>query len=108
MTYYPHLELSSNTLAGAVAEAALHDLQVNNFTFPGFPQISVKSSDAKIFTVTLTWLTPDKSVSFDLTATEAKTAVKRFHQKKGYDPAIFPKVQDALVKLEGAVSSSEI
>lgn len=100
MTYYPHLELSSNTLAGAVAEAALHDLQVNNFTFSGFPQIAVKSSDAKIFTVTLTWLTPENSVSFELTVGEAKAAVKRFHQKKGYDPAIFPKIQSALVELE--------
>jgi hypothetical protein len=104
MTYYPHLELSSNTLAGAVAEAALHDLQVNRFTFPGFPQVSVKSSDAKIFTVSLTWLERESSVSFDLTAKEAKAAVQRFHQRKGYDPAIFPKVQDALVQLEGLVS----
>ena len=104
MTYYPHLELSSNTLAGAVAQAALHDLQVNNFTFPGFPQISVKSADAKIFTITFSWLTADCSVEFDLTASEAKAAVKRFHQKKGHDPAIFPKVQDALVNLDRLVA----
>jgi hypothetical protein len=32
MTYYPDLELSSCQVAGAIAEAAIHDLRVNNFT----------------------------------------------------------------------------
>lgn len=95
---------SPAALAGAVAEAALHDLQVNNFTFPGFPQITVAVTNPEVITVTLTWLAPENSVSFDLTTLEAKEAVKKFDGKKGFDRAIFPKVQDALVRLEGVVS----
>ncbi|WP_028840209.1 hypothetical protein [Thermomonas fusca] len=95
---------SPAVLAGAIAEAALHDLQVNNFTFPGFPQITITITSPEVIAVTLTWLELQNSVSFDLTTLEAKEAVKKFDGKKGYDRAIFPKVQDALVRLEGVVS----
>ena len=105
MTYFSNLGISSNLVAGAVAEAALHDLQVNHFTFPGFPQVLVVSPDSKTFTITLSWLSLDDTVSFELTAAEAKAAVKRFTQKDSYDKTIFPKVQDALVRLEAVVSN---
>ena len=54
MTYYSDLKLSDCEVAGAVAEAAIHDLRVNNFGFSGFPQIEV-SGDPGRFTVVLRW-----------------------------------------------------
>jgi hypothetical protein len=41
MTYYSDLGFSDCQVAGAVAEAALHELHVNHFGFPGFPQIDI-------------------------------------------------------------------
>lgn len=55
MTYFPELGLSSAQVAGAVAEAAVHDLRVNNFTFSGFPQIDVSGDPGGSFTVVLRW-----------------------------------------------------
>ena len=55
MTYYSDLGFSDSQVAGAVAEAALHDLRVNLITFPGFPQIEVSGDPSGFFTVVLRW-----------------------------------------------------
>jgi hypothetical protein len=79
-------------VAGTVAEAALHDLRVNNFGFPGFPQIDVSNGPGSSFTITMRW---NKAVSaqFQLSEAEAKSAVDKFTSGAGYDPVIFKKVQ---------------
>lgn len=106
MTYYPELGFSSCEVAGAIAEAAVHDLRVNLFSFPGFPQIAV-ASDAKatLFMVTLSWKDPKScSIEFQLSKAEAKAAVKKFKSGTGFDRAIFNRVQESLATLEGKAS----
>jgi hypothetical protein len=103
MTYYTDLGFSDCQVAGAVAEAAIHDLQVNLFTFSGFPQIEVSGDPGGYFTVELSWKKL-ASVQFQLSLAEAKSAVEKFRSRTGHDPAIFDKVQKALVELEGKAS----
>jgi hypothetical protein len=103
MTYYSDLGISSCQVAGAVAEAAIHDLRVNLFSFPGFPQIEVSGDPGGLFTVVLSWK-KHASMQFQLSEAEAKAAVKKFTSGAGYDPAIFKKVQGALIELEGKAS----
>lgn len=103
MTYYPHLKISDCEVAGAVAEAAIHDLQVNLFTFSGFPQIEVSGDPGGFFIVVLS-LKKASSTQFQLSQAEAKAAVKKFKAGTGDDPALFDKVQKALVELEGKAS----
>ncbi|QQQ00812.1 hypothetical protein [Lysobacter enzymogenes] len=105
MTYYASYGFSSYDVAGAVAEAVLHDIRVNCLGIQGFPQIQISRSDGFKFDVALGWHDSAKSsVRFSLTLSEAQSAVKKFRAKAGYDPAIFDRVQEALAKLEGAVS----
>jgi hypothetical protein len=103
MTYYSELGFSDCQVAGAVAEAALHDLRVNRFTFPGFPQINVSDDLDGCCTVVLRWHKAS-STQFQLSEAEAKAAVKKFTSGSGYDPAIFNRVQEALAELEGKAS----
>ncbi len=103
MTYDPDLGFSSVQVAGAVAEAAMHDLRVNLFKFPGFPQIDVSDDPDGSFTIVLSWK-KTSSVQFQLSKAEAKSAVKKFTSETGYDPVIFKKVQGALAELEGKAS----
>lgn len=103
MTYFPELGLSSAQVAGAVAEAAVHDLRVNNFTFSGFPQIDVSGDPGGSFTVVLRW-NKASSTQFQLSEAEARAAVEKFTSGAGYDPAIFDKVQRAVAELEGKAS----
>jgi hypothetical protein len=102
MAYYTDLESSDCEVAGAVAKAAIHDLRVNLFSFPGFPQIDVCDDPSGFFTVVLSWKTA--SAQFQLSEAEAKSAVKRFGSGTGHDPAIFNKVQRALWDLETKLS----
>jgi hypothetical protein len=103
MTYYTDLEFSDSQVAGAVTETALHDLRVNNFGFPGFPQVDVSCAPDDSFTVVISW-EKTASVQFHLSKAEAKSAAKKFTSGAGYDPAIFKKVQGALIELEGKAS----
>jgi hypothetical protein len=103
MTYYPELGLSSAQVAGAVAEAALHDLRVNLFSFSGFPQIEVSGDPGGLFTVVLHW-NKASSAQFQLSEAEARVAVKKFTSGAGYDPVIFDKAQKAVLDLEGKAS----
>ena len=103
MTYYSDLGFSDSQVAGAVAEAALHDLRVNLFTFSGFPQIKVSGDPGGFFTVVLSW-NKASSVWLQLSQAEAISAVKNFRSGTGHDPAIFDKVQRAVAELEGKAS----
>jgi len=103
MTYYPDFGFSDCQVAGAVAEAAIHDLRINHFIFSGFPQIDVSSDPGSFFTVVLCWK-QTASTRFQLSEAEAKSAAKKFRSRAGYGPAIFNKVQDALADLENKVS----
>jgi hypothetical protein len=68
-------------VAGAVAEAAIHDLRVNLFTYSGFPQIDVACLSDGVFDVTLSWET--YQTSFALTDDEATVAAKTFRAGTG-------------------------
>jgi hypothetical protein len=103
MTYYPDFGFSSCQVAGAVADAAIHDLRINHFSFPGFPQIEVTGAPDDSFTVVLRWK-QTASTQFQLSEAEVKSAVKKFMAGTGHDPAIFNKVQDALAELERKAS----
>ena len=103
MTYYTALGFSDSQVAGAVAEAALHDLRVNNFGFSGFPQIEVSGDPGGFFTVVLRWHKAS-STQFQLSEAEARAAVKKFRSRAGYDPALFDRVQRAVAELEGKAS----
>ena len=99
MTYYTDLGFSDSQVAGAVTEAALHDLCVNNFGFPGFPQIEVSGDPDGTFTVVLRW-NKAASMRFQLSEAEACAAVKKFKTGTGYDPILFDKVQKAVLDHE--------
>ena len=97
-------------VAGAVAEAAIHDLRVNLFTYSGFPQIDVSCvadgvADG-VFDVTLSWKTFE--TSFSLTDAEATIAAKTFKAGTGYERSIFDKVQSALAMLDGKVANPHL
>jgi len=98
MTYYPDFGFTGCQVAGAAAEADLHDLRVNLFRFPGFPQIDVSDDPGGSLTVVLHWK-KTASGQFQLSKAEAKSAVKKFTSGTGYDPAILNRVQ-ALADLE--------
>jgi len=74
---------------------------VNLFSFPGFPQVYVSEPIDDVFNITLSWnSSSENKVSFELTRAEAKTAAKAFKGGKGFDRAIFDRVQSALAELE--------
>ena len=101
MTYYHQENFSSSDVAGAVAEATIHDLRKNKSPIPGFPQIHVSDRVDDVFSITLSWNASSViTVSFELTNAEAKKAAKIFKKSKVFDPAIFKRVQSALAKLE--------
>lgn len=108
MTYYSQYNFSSADLAGAIAEAAMHDLRVNGFGFEGFPQIFVQAnSDWSGFQVTLSFNAQVTSeMYFEISLSEAKSAVGKFKSKSGYDHAIFDRVQIALAALEEKASEA--
>lgn len=105
MAFYPNLGFSSCELAGAVAEAAVHDLRMNLFSFSGFPQIDVSWDAEGVFSVALSW-NGEANVQFQLSKAEAKAAVKKFKDKSGFDRAIFDRVQEALAQLEWRASEA--
>lgn len=92
---------SNCEVAGAVAEAALHDLRVNLFAFSGFPQILVDHPVNDMFKISLIWSEGGVStVSIELTKAEAKASVKMFRDKQGYNKVIFDRIQEAIANLE--------
>jgi hypothetical protein len=103
MTYYTDLGFTDCEVAGAVAAAAIHDLRINHFSFPGFPQIEVTGAPDGSFTIVLCWKLTALA-QFQLSQAEAKVAAKKFRSRAGYDSTIFDKVQKALLDLEGKAS----
>ena len=93
-------------VAGAVAEAAIHDLRVNLFAYPGFPQIDVSCLADDVFDVTLSWKTSE--TSFSLTDAEATVVANTFKAGAGHERSIFDKVQSALAKLDGKVANPHL
>ena len=94
--------VSSCDIAGAVALCAIHDLEVNYFSYAGFPHIQVDDEKDRHFRVTLTVFREERiDVSFVITREEAFAAAKQFRAKKGYHTGIFDRVQDALSKTVG-------
>lgn len=106
-TFYQKQGISTCEIAGAVALAALHDLRVNLFAFPGFPQISVSEASKDQFTVTLSWTSETGktgSVAFELNEKAAFAAAKRFKKEHTHDVNIFEPIQKALAELEGNIA----
>ncbi|WP_423194613.1 hypothetical protein [Cupriavidus sp. H18C2] len=107
-TYYTTANVSTCDIAGAVAAAAIHDLTVNNFTFPGFPQILITESDDETFNVELSFERRGQRalVMLTLKRKEAFATAKHFTKNMGskHDPNIFERVQTALAELEGRIS----
>jgi len=104
MTYFTQERISSCEIAGAIADAAIHDCHINLFRFPGFPQIHVADPENDILKITLSWnLDTKNEVSFDLSCAEAIAAAKTFKAKKGVDMNIFDRVQSSIASLESKV-----
>ena len=101
MTYSPALGFSYCEVAGAVAEAAIHDLRVNLYSFSGFPQIYVSRKSDNVFNVVLTWKTYE--TQFQLSKAEARVAVQKFKSGTGFETSIFDRTQKALSALEGQI-----
>lgn len=96
---YQGLSFSSVHLAGAVAEAVLHDLRVNHLAIRGFPQIDVETNGPiSTFYVMLSW--NSTVVKFEISRAEAKSATDDFKKKKQFSPELFKHVQKALAHLE--------
>ena len=99
--YYQKLGLTSAGVAAIVAQAIIHDIEVNNLGLEGFPQIKVSHDGAaSIFTICLWW--EGFEFSFQLSDAEAIAAWKEFKSKpKTFHGASFDRIQNALANLEG-------
>jgi hypothetical protein len=104
MTNFTKDGVLSCQITGAIAEAAIHDLRINRFSFSGFPEINVPDPVDNIFTVTLSFQSHNESII--LTRAEAFAAAKKFNVNNGYDPIIFDRIQAALAALEGKMLAS--
>jgi len=102
MAHHSDRSLLHCEVAGAVAEAAIHDLRVNLFSFSGFPQIHVSRYSEDTLSVALRWETYE--TQFQLSNAEAKVAVNKFKSGTGFEPSIFDRVQAALAALDGKIS----
>lgn len=87
-------------VAGGIVNAALEDMRINNFLFPGFPQIHISEFTNNGCVVTISFFSQGES--FNLTYAEAEKTVKKFRGrgKIKYDPVILRYVQTAMGKLE--------
>lgn len=103
MTRYNSLGISSDQIAGAIAEIVIHDLRENRSSLAGFPQIGISSNKDYLFTVLLSWR--DFSVEIELSKSEAKGAAEKFKSKEGFDEVLFDRVQEAFAALELKVRS---
>ena len=103
MTYRNEFGSSCSQVAGAVAEAALHDLRGNFLSLSGFPQIDVSDAPGDAFTVVLRW-NKISSTPVHLSKAEARAAVKKFRSRTGYNDAFLDMARRALIELEGKAS----
>lgn len=99
-TYYAGLKISSGEVGGAVAEAVLHDIRLNQLGLQGFPQISVHRTEGR-FQILLSF--GDKQTEISLADNEAVAAVKAMRERKSYYEPVFDRIQHALARLEHLV-----
>jgi hypothetical protein len=102
MAYYVEEGFSSNQVAGAIAAAALHDLNVNAFAFDGFPGVQIRRSPFG-FSV---WLVhgKHKTKSMEIPISSGAELARSFQRKEQIEDEWFKKVQDLLVELERLTS----
>lgn len=92
---------TTNQVVGAVAEAMIHDLRVNNFTFSGFPHIDIEYQKYDVFKIRLNIESNGKKEAhFELSYSEAKAAAMMFSENRRMDRKIFKRVQSSLIALE--------
>lgn len=100
MTYYTNWQVTTNEIIGAVVTEMVHDLRVNNFTFTGFPEVTISDVNSEVFTVTMQVKEFDASVSFEIDNQTAKKAAKNFQNEKRTGGDLFKRVQKQLQNLE--------
>lgn len=98
MAYYEDEGFSSNQVAGAIAAAALHDLQVNNFAFDGFPGVEIRRSPFG-FSLRLVHGS-HKTATMEVGISAGKEMARSFQQREQIRDEFFKKVQELLVELE--------
>ncbi|WP_454674829.1 hypothetical protein [Achromobacter pestifer] len=108
-TYYAKENVSSCEIAGAVAAAALHDLDINLFALPAFPGIQVDEVDKENFRISM-FVQTQKGVasqSFVLSRPEAFNAARKLKKTKGHEDNLMDRVQEAIAQLERAYSEAK-
>lgn len=92
--------ITTNQVCGAIASAMLADLNVNNFSFQGFPEIQV-TYGAKAFQITLR--AGDAVVGpFSLNDKEGTKQARRFSETDSVTDSFHNAVQGWIVELESA------
>lgn len=94
-------KITSGEIGAAIAAAVIHDIRVNGLGVQGFPMIKVARFDSANFRITLSF--DDQDEEFLISVDAAKRSVELLRTDKGHNVHIFPVVQEALAKLEGAV-----
>ena len=103
MTYYFQDKFTTNQVAAAIAAAMLRDLRINGFSFRGFPSVLIERVGEN-FDVHISC--NGKTVGpLSIPFTIAKEQAWKFKKGEEMDAELFEKVQDLLIKLEGATSS---
>jgi hypothetical protein len=100
-TFFTHLDLSSCEVGGLVAEALLHDLRVNNFTFTNFPEV-ITEWDSDNFYIKLqahNQITQPEAFSHNT----IKSLIKAFRAEKNLDKEFFKKIQTLAAQLESEI-----
>lgn len=97
-TCYAQLGISSGMIGGTIATSVVHDIVVNDLGLQGFPGIGVERSEGG-FQIVLSF--EAHAVSFEMTESEAKAAVKHLRGTSTHYRPIFDRVQEGLAKLEG-------
>jgi hypothetical protein len=109
MTFYVQENITTNQIAGAVAENVLMDLHTNNLTFHGIPKISVSDFTGVGFIVTLiTGKLDEFLVEIKLSKDEGIEAARRFQKKQAYSSKFFESIQIAIEELEKLVYVSNV
>ena len=97
MVYYSSLNFTSSDVGAAIAKAVIFDIQINNLSLEGFPQISVGRLRDDNFELSLKF--DNKVQIFTITKLEAVNAVNSMKNDE-YCKIIFPRIQNALAELE--------
>lgn len=104
MTYYARDRFATNEVVGAIAAAMLHDLHVNNFTFPGFPSVEVlRDTRVDGFSFRLA-LGSDQSRAIEMSFAEGKALARAFQAKKQIPEPWMRRIQDLVVDIERLAS----